>query len=53
MSTPQHNKDVIRRVFTEGFGQGRLDVVDECLAPDAVDRHPLDVRVAGTRELLN
>jgi predicted ester cyclase len=29
----------VRRVFEEGFGQGRLAVVDECLAPDAVDHH--------------
>jgi predicted ester cyclase len=29
----------VRRVFEEGFGQGRLEVVDQCLAPDAVDHH--------------
>jgi predicted ester cyclase len=30
-----------RRIFEEAFTQGRLDTVDECLAPDAVDGHPL------------
>jgi predicted ester cyclase len=34
------NKSTVRRVFEEGFNAGRLDVVDECLAADAVDRHP-------------
>ena len=29
----------MRRVFEEGFTAGHLDVVDECLAPGAVDRH--------------
>ena len=35
----ERNKATVRRVFEEGFGQGRLEVVDECLAPDAVDHH--------------
>ena len=34
------NKRTVRRVFEEGFSGGNADVVDECLAPDAVDRHP-------------
>ena len=34
------NKRTVRRVFEEGFTAGCVDVVDECLAPDAVDRHP-------------
>jgi predicted ester cyclase len=33
------NKQTVRRVFEEGFTAGRLDVIDECLAPGAVDRH--------------
>jgi predicted ester cyclase len=37
----ERNKATVRRVFEEGFGQGRLDVVDECLAPDARDHHEL------------
>jgi predicted ester cyclase len=40
MDVQERNKTAMRRVFEEGFGQGRLDVVDECLAPEAVDRHP-------------
>jgi predicted ester cyclase len=35
----ERNKAVVRRVFEEGFGQGRLEVVDECLTADAVDHH--------------
>jgi predicted ester cyclase len=42
MNVLERNKEATRRVFVEGFGQGRLDVVDECLAPDAVDRHPFE-----------
>jgi predicted ester cyclase len=34
------NKRTVRRVFEEAFTGGLVDVVDECLAPDAVDRHP-------------
>jgi len=34
------NKQTVRRVFEEAFSGGDLDVVDACLAPDAVDRHP-------------
>jgi len=34
------NKRTVRRVFEEGFTGGNADVVDDCLAPDAVDRHP-------------
>lgn len=34
------NKRTVRRVFEEGFTAGNVDVVDDCLAPDAVDRHP-------------
>jgi len=34
------NKRTVRRVFDEGFTAGNADVVDECLAADAVDRHP-------------
>ena len=33
----ERNKTTVRRVFEEGFWQGRLAVVDECLAFDAVD----------------
>jgi predicted ester cyclase len=35
----ERNKATMRRVFDEGFGQGRLEVVDECLADGAVDHH--------------
>ena len=33
------NKRNVRRIFEEAFTEGRLDVVDECIAPDGVDRH--------------
>ena len=39
----ERNKASVRRVFEEGFGQGRLDVVDEGLAADAVDHHEAPV----------
>ena len=38
----ERNKATVRRVFEEGFSAGRLQVVDECLADDAVDHHELD-----------
>jgi predicted ester cyclase len=35
------NKRNVRRVHEEGFGNGDLAVVDECVAPDAVDHQLL------------
>lgn len=42
MDLLERNKANVHRVFDEGFSQGRLDVVDDALAPDAVDRHPFE-----------
>src|SRR5512138_1125301 len=39
MST-ETNKAIIRRFFEEAFGQGKLAVLDEILAPDQVSRGP-------------
>jgi predicted ester cyclase len=47
--TIDRNKTTVRRVFEEGFGQGRLAVVDECLAPDAVDHHEMPDGEGGFR----
>ena len=35
-------KELARRVWDEGWNQGKLAVVDEALAPDGVDRHAID-----------
>jgi predicted ester cyclase len=42
MDLLERNKTTVRRVFDEGFSQGRTAVVDEALAADAVDRHPFE-----------
>jgi predicted ester cyclase len=42
MTDLERNKSTVRRVFDEGFSEGRTDVVDEALAVDAVDRHPFE-----------
>jgi steroid delta-isomerase-like uncharacterized protein len=34
-------KTLAVRLWEEGWNQGRLDVVDEALAPDGVDHHPV------------
>lgn len=52
MDLLERNKATVRRVFDEGFSQGRLDVVDEALSPDAVDRHPFEPGEADFREHL-
>jgi len=39
--TTEQKRDVLRRVSGEIFGQGRVDVVEELLAPDFVDHDPL------------
>lgn len=40
MSSPQDNKDLVRRFFEEIFNQGNLTVADELVAPDAIDHAP-------------
>jgi len=52
MDLLERNKATVRRVFDEGFSQGRVDVVDEALSPDAVDRHPFEPGEADFREHL-
>jgi predicted ester cyclase len=42
MDSLERNKAIVRRVFDEGFSQGRLHVVDDAVSPDAVDRHPFE-----------
>src|ERR1700710_1620693 len=42
MDALQRNKETTRRVFVEAMGEGRLEIIDECLAPDAVDRHAFE-----------
>jgi len=37
--TVQTNLDVVRRLLDEGWNQGRLEVVDELVAEDAVPAH--------------
>jgi steroid delta-isomerase-like uncharacterized protein len=39
--TVEEKRNVLRRVSGEIFGQGRIDLVDELLAPDFVDHDPL------------
>ncbi len=34
MSTPQENIAVLRRVFQEAFNENKLEVIDQCYAPD-------------------
>jgi predicted ester cyclase len=52
MDLLERNKATVRRVFDEGFSQGRIDVVDEALSPDAVDRHPFEPGEADFRDHL-
>jgi predicted ester cyclase len=39
--TSEEKRNVLRRVSGEIFGQGRIEAVDELLAPDFVDHDPL------------
>jgi steroid delta-isomerase-like uncharacterized protein len=45
----EHNKELARRLFEEGFGKGNLGVLDEIMTPDAVDHTPFP-GVASGRE---
>ncbi len=42
MDVLERNKEGTRRVFEEAMGQGRLEVVDECISATGVDRHPFE-----------
>src|SRR5262249_57488732 len=35
------NKALVRRLYEEGFNEGRIDVVDELVAPDVVTHDPI------------
>jgi predicted ester cyclase len=35
------NKALVRRLYEEGFNRGKLDVVDELVAPDVVTHDPI------------
>lgn len=48
MSEP--NKAALRRIYDEVFGQGRLEVIDEVVAADAVDHSPPPNGTGNTRE---
>jgi predicted ester cyclase len=48
----ERNKQTVRRVFEEGFSAGRLEVVDECLTADAVDRHDFTAEAPDFRSHL-
>ena len=52
MDLLERNKATVRRVFDEGFSKGCIDVVDEALSPDAVDRHPFEPGEADFRDHL-
>jgi hypothetical protein len=34
------NEQLVRRVIDEGFSRGRLEVIDELPAPDAIEHQP-------------
>jgi predicted ester cyclase len=44
---PEQNKELIQRVYAEGFNKGILAVVDEVFAPNFLDRSTPD-QVPGT-----
>jgi predicted ester cyclase len=46
------SKDLVRSVFEDGFGAGRLDAVDAALADNADDRHPFAPDEPGMKEHL-
>jgi predicted ester cyclase len=39
--TTEQKRNVLKRISGEIFGQGRVDVIDELIAPDFVDHDPL------------
>lgn len=48
MANIERGKELVRRLFVDGMAEGRTEVVDECLAPNAVDdAHPTEGEARG------
>jgi steroid delta-isomerase-like uncharacterized protein len=43
------NKAVVRRIYVEAFGEGRMEALDEVIAADAVDHSPPPDATGDTR----
>lgn len=41
MTDLEANKELVRRLYEEGFNKGDLDLVDELVASDVVTHHPI------------
>jgi steroid delta-isomerase-like uncharacterized protein len=46
MST-QDNKDIVRRLFDEGFNQGNVEFASEVIATDYIDHSPIPAPTSG------
>jgi predicted ester cyclase len=46
-SSPDENKQIVRRLLEEGVGGGAEDVISELVAPDAVSHNPLPGQPQG------
>ncbi|HET7037474.1 MAG TPA: ester cyclase [Thermomicrobiaceae bacterium] len=47
VTATEANKAIARRFLDEAFNQGRLEVIDEIIAPDAVDHDPAPGQAPG------
>lgn len=41
MTTPEENKEIVRRYYEEAFNEGRIELLDELVAEDVVNYDPL------------
>lgn len=56
MTTPQENKQIIRRILAEGVNTGNLDVFREMLAPDYARHSPATTEtpeIRGVEAMIN
>jgi len=45
--TTQENKDIVRRLFDEGFNKGNVEAANEIIATDYIDHSPIPAPMPG------
>lgn len=45
--TTQENKEIVRRLFDEGFNQGNLEIASELIASDYINHSPIPAPAPG------
>ncbi|WP_224334486.1 ester cyclase [Haloprofundus halobius] len=50
MTTPEENKEIVRRYYEEAFNEERIGLLDELIAEDVVNHNPLSDETLSAEE---